>query len=86
MVLTNCLFVKLKHRNKKYIIEYREWLTYEYVTTKIDGIHYLTKQLIDTPHWSEWKECWTGKNPARCRKIINDFNKKWAGLKQYRLK
>jgi hypothetical protein len=86
MVLDKCLFIRLKNRNNKYIIEHREWLNYQYVTIKVGGVYYLTRQLIDNPHWSEWREFWNGNNPIKCRKLINENNKKWAGLKQYRLK
>lgn len=86
MLLNNCLFFKLKNRNKTYTIEYKEWINYQYVTIKMDGVYYMTKQLIDNPYWSEWKDHWTGNNPKKCRKLINELNEKWGGLRQYRLK
>ena len=86
MLLNDCLFVKIRNRNKIYKIEYREWITYRYVTSKSNNTYYMTKEYIDYPYWSEWKEFWIGNNPIKCRKLINESNKKWAGLKQYKLK
>jgi len=76
------LFVKSE---KRYKIECREWIDFEWRTQKSGHLYIMSKILLDTPYWSDWTEVENWRSIKLCRQRINKLNSQWVGLKEYRL-